>query len=108
MSVANPGDIVRVIHCGHRYPNYGSFLAEQGFPELVRRFTGNCKNNDVGRVLFSGKHVNKINILYAVELDLNSRIVVIGTEGIEKVTNNDSWNKPIEVSEIPIANLLGI
>lgn len=101
------GAIVRVINYGRNYPSYRSFLEEQGHPELMGRFLGDCNDGDIGRVLCIGPHRRGDKMLCGVELHFDGGpIIVINARAVEEVEDAPVWEVPLDAVEFSIESLI--
>ena len=87
------GSFVVVSRQGKNYESYSKFLIEQGHPEWLDRFSGQCQNGDYGRILHKGSHGRIIGrILCIVELFFEGGpLIVINEEGLTLAEERKDW-----------------
>lgn len=104
-----PGSIVRVVNTGALYTTYTSFLHEKGFAHLQGRYSQRYPISSTGILLYEGNHtVYKNTPVYIVEMDDDSRqVIIIGEHGLE-VIETPMLDDEIEASDVPLLDFIGV
>ena len=102
------GSTIKVVNTGAVYSSYTSYVKENGYADLIGRYTGCCNRGWTGKVLYSGNHLSFPNTpVCIVEInDQNQTIVVIGDYGLKVIAPPESWDCEIEKSESPLCDFL--